>query len=244
MWHLSAVRFPLPTTVLLCVTLSGCAIPQAWQAHKQSNIARAQAKTEREQEKENTRLNEQRRLLAVENGDVNSSRGAEIYMPDKGKTFDPNKATAAAAHGYSTGKASTKDFYGNRPLHMDAYQTKDFYGSKANSAAERKYATNDANTKGKFLIPNAGKAADTKTAGTKEAWDANKSAPTRGLADAKRPFLGPESKKMSQPADAKELTNWRNGGESVIYSDGTVERVSNLKQLSVDDIRDLLNKSK
>ena len=53
-----------------------------------------------------------------------------------------------------------------------------------------------------------------------------------------------ESKKLSQPADAKELANWRNASESVNYSDGTVERVSTLKQLSIDDIRDLLNKSK
>ena len=183
-------------------------------------------------------------MLAVENGEVNSTRGAEIFVPDKTKAFDPTKATATAAHGYKTSKAQTKDFYSGQQVRMDTFHTRDFYDAKPNQAAQRQFATKEANTKGNFLLLFARKTAPTKTAETKEAWDANKAAPTRTLADGKRPYLGPESKKLGQPADVKELANWRNGAESVGYTDGTVERVSTLKQLSIDDIRDLLNKSK
>jgi hypothetical protein len=228
------VRSFLPVAAFAILALAGCATPQ-------QKLARAQQKAERQ---ENTRATEHRRMLAVENGEVSSSRGAEIYVPDKTKTFDPNKATAAAAHSYGTGKAQTKDFYSGKQVRMDTFQTRDFYDTKGNQAAQRKFATNEANTTGKFLFLFARKTAPTKTAETKKAWDANKAAPTRTLADGQRPYLGPESKRMSQPVDAKELSNWRNAAESVSYTDTTVERVSTLKQLSIDDIRELLNKSK
>ena len=71
-----------------------------------------------------------------------------------------------------------------------------------------------------------------------------KEAPTRPLADGRRPYLGRESKKMNQSISAQEMANWRNGGESVGYTDSTVERMSSMKQLSIDDVRELLNKSK
>lgn len=183
-------------------------------------------------------------MLAVENHEVNSERGAEIleYSPDK--SFNPSGATAAAAHGVTTGKANSKSYYTDRQLRIDTYQSRQFYDSKTNQASQRAFATNEANTKGRFLNLFASKKANTKTAATKEAWDANKNAATRMLPDGKRPYLGPESKKMGQSLDSAELANWRTNGESVMYSDGTVEKVSTMKQLSVDDIRDLLNKSK
>jgi hypothetical protein len=236
-WHLCRVRFPLPVAAFVALALVGCATPQQKAAH-------AAAKAEKQRVVQNTRASEQRRMLAIENREVNSERGAQIleYSPDK--SFDPTRATAAAAHNYKAGKASTKSFYSDRQVRLDEFQTRNFYDAKKNSAADRKYAAGDANTKGKYLIPNASKAADTKTAASKEAWDANKAAPLRSLSDGHRPYLGPESKKINQPVDAKALANWRNGGESVMYSDGTVEKVSTIKQLSIEDIRDLLNKSK
>ena len=231
------MRPSLPVAAFAILALAGCATPQ-------QKLARAQQKAERQQAAENSRSSERRRMMAVENGEANSARGAEIYMPDKTKTFDPNKATAAATHSYGTGKAQTKDFYSGQQVRMDTFQTRDFYGSKSNQAAQRKFATKEANTKGKFLFLFDRKTVATKTAETKEAWDAQKAAPTHALADGQRSYLGPERKKLNQPVDSKELANWRNAGESVIYTDSTIERVSTLKQLSIEDIRDLLNKSK
>jgi hypothetical protein len=231
------VRFPLPIVALVALALVGCATPQ----QKQAKMA---AKVEKQRLDQNTRANEQRRMLAIENREVNSLRGSQIleYSPDQ--TFDPNRATSAAAHGVSTKNASTKNFYSDRQMRLDTYQARDFYGAKSDQAAQRGYATKEASTKGKFLNLFAKKTAPTKTASTKEAWDANKGAPTRPLADGRRPYLGPESKKLNQSVSAQEMANWRNGGESVGYTDGTVERMSSMKQLSIDDVRELLNKSK
>lgn len=231
------MRFSLPTAALLTVILAGCATPQ-------EKAARQQAKAERQTEQENTRANERKRMLAIENHEVNSERGAQILEYNLTKNFDPNGATSAATHGYNTGKAQTKSFYSDQQVRLDTYQTKDF-STKTNQASQRQYATKEANTKSKFLNLFAGKTAKTKAAEVKEASDANKVAATRPLSDGKRQYLGPESKKLSQPVNAVDLANWRaGGGESVQYSDGTVEKMSTIKQLSIDDIRDLLNKSK
>ncbi|MEP6670520.1 MAG: hypothetical protein ABJF10_15275 [Chthoniobacter sp.] len=230
------MRFSLPIAALLAIVMAGCATPQ-------EKASRQQAKAERQKLQEDTRAAERKRMLAIENREVNSERGAQILEYNLNAAFDPNKATAAAAHGFNTGKAQTKGFYSDQQVRMDTYQTRDF-GTKTNQAGQRQYATGEANTKGRFLNLFASKTAKTKAAGTKEAWDANKVASSRPLADGKRPYLGPESKKLGQPLDAKELANWRNGGESVVYSDGTVEKMSTIKQLSIDDIRELLNKNK
>lgn len=192
---------------------------------------------------ENTRTTEHLRMEAVETGEVNSQRGASILYPDYGRSFDPNKNTSAAMRNYGTKSASTKNYDSDKNFRVDKYGTHDFYGSKADAAADKKYAAKDASTKGKFIIPNAGKAVDTKTAATKQSSDANKEAPTRELAQAHRPYLGKESQKVHQSVDSKDLANWHNG-EAVTYSDGVIDKVSTLKPLSIEDIRDLLNKSK
>ncbi|MEI9894287.1 MAG: hypothetical protein WDN28_10480 [Chthoniobacter sp.] len=230
------MRFSLPIAAFISVVMAGCATPQ-------EKAARQQAKAERQMAQENTRAAERKRMLAIENREVDSERGAQILEYNLNKNFDPNKATAAATHGFNTGKAQTKSFYSDRQVRMDTFQTRDF-GTTTNQAAQRQYATGEASTKGKFLNLFASKTARTKTAATKEAADANKAAPSRSLSDGGRQYLGPERKKLDQPQDARELANWRNGGESVMYSDGTVEKMSTMKQLSIDDIRDLLNKSK
>ncbi len=231
------MRFPLPIAVLAALALVGCATPE----QKQAKLI---AKAEKERVAQNSRASEQRRMLAIENREVNSSRGAQIleYSPDQ--VFDPGRATAAAAHGYKTNKASTKNFYSDKQMRLDTYKARDYYDAKPDLASQRDFATKEASTKGKFLNLFTKKTASTKTAATKEAWDANKGAPTRPLADGRRQYLGPESKKLNTQTSAAELANWRNGGESVGYSDGTVERMSSMKQLSIDDIRELLNKSK
>lgn len=213
------------------------------QDYKKHRAAVAQAKANRLADEANTRAGEQRRMNAIENGLVNSDRGAQIYMPDPNKQFDPNRATSAAQHGYTTGKAQSKGFFTSSPVRMDAYQARDF-NAPANQAAQHGYATNDANTKGRFLFFNFNKNARTKTVETKQSADATKAAPSHALADGRRPYLGPESRKAGQPVDPKSLANWRTQGEAVIYTDGTVEKVSTMKELSVDDVRELLNKSK
>lgn len=151
-----------------------------------------------------------------------------LTKPDMTKEFNPSTHAVGSARTYGTGGAATKDFKFDQKIKPTAYNTGEFAGAKEASAAQRKYATTAANTSGKYSIPNAQKAADTKTAPTKEAPDANKVAATRELSDARRPFLGPESKNLNKLVDPTKGVGWK----------------GNLEPLSIDDIRTLLNKNK
>jgi len=216
------VRFLLPIAALITLAFAGCATPQQKQV-------RAQKKADREAAQENSRALERRRMLVVENGAVNSQRGAEIFVPDPGKAFDPAKATASATRGYTTGAARTNDYEAaNHQFRSDTYRTRDFE-TKTNSAAGRTYATADAPTTGKYAIPNGSKKYGTKSSATKESSDANKTAATQSVWDAQRPYLGAESQKMQTTLDkSKAPPGW----------------TGDVKPMTIDDIRDLLNKSK
>lgn len=181
-------------------------------------------------------------MRTVTNGEAGSMRGAQIIQYDPEKVFDPSRSGIGTVRPYGTKKSGSKEFYA-RGARVDTYRTHGFNDSKSATAAQKKYATSDANTRGKYEIPKAGAEASTKTATTKAAWDAQKKAPSRELADGKRPYLGPESKKLGTAVDPKDLANWRSG-EGVVYTDGVVEKVSTFKQLSIEDVRELLNKNK
>jgi hypothetical protein len=225
------VRFFLPVILPAVLALAGCSTPE-------KRLAQAQHKAS----EENSRRAEEMRMRAVTNGEAGSQRGAEVIQYDPEKTFDPSRSGVGTVRPYlATKGAKTKEFQ-SREARVETFRTRDFASSKS-AAAQKKYATDDANTRGKYVIPNTGKEASTKTAATKEAWDAQKKAPARELADARRPYLGPESKKLGTAIEPKELANWRNG-EGVVYTDGVVEKISTFKQLSIDDVRELLNKNK
>lgn len=228
------MRFLLPIPLLLALLSAGCSSF----GHKSAQQIEAEGK------KADSSLVEKRRMLAVENGDVASKRGAEIAVWDPNKTYDPSRSSVGGRT-YDTGKARVKEFYYDQKAHPGTYGTRDFYGAKKNWSGDMKFAARDANTHGKYEIPNATKAADTKTAATKEAWDAGKTAATKGVYDGKREYLGPESRKLHTPIDPASQGDWRSAGhESVVNSVNSVEKFSTLKPLTIEDIRELLNKNK
>ena len=231
--HFSRVRFLLPIPLLLALLSAGCA-----SGHK------AAQQQEPVQKQENSRTGESRRMVALDNGFTGTERWAEVTSVNPNKTFDPSRSSVGGRT-YDTGNARVKEFYYDQKAHPGSYGTRDFYGSKKNWSGDLQYAARDANTQGKYAIPNAAKAADTKTATTKEAWDAGKTAATRGLRDGQREFLGPESAKLRTPIDPASQGDWRSAGrESVVNSATSVEKFSTLKQLTIEDIRELLNKNK
>ena len=232
--HFSRVRFLLPIPLLLALLGAGCASF----GHKSAQ------QIEAEEKKADSSLVEKRRLLAVENGDVASKRGAEIAVWDPNKAYDPSRSSVGGRT-YDTRNARVKEFYYDQKAHPGTFGTRDFYGSKKNWSGDMKFAARDANTHGKYAIPNATKAADTRTAATKEAWDAGKTAATKGVYDGRREYLGPESTKLHTPVDPATMGDWRTGGrESVTNSVNSVEKYSTLKPLTIEDIRELLNKNK
>ena len=167
-------------------------------------------------------------MRVLDNGDAGSARGAAILVPDTSKTFDPSRNAIGSARAYGTGGARVKDFRFEQKAHPGAYETRDFREAKSNAAAQRKYATREANTRGKYAIPNTAQDAGNKTAATRDAWDGSKVAATRDLSDGNRPYLGPESKKLNTSVDQTKEAGWK----------------GDLKPLSIDDVRTLLNKNK
>ncbi len=231
------MRFFLPIPLVFALLCAGCSTPM-------EKFNRKLAKQEGGVREENSRVVEQRRVSAAENGEAGSKRGAEILVIDKYKSYDPSRSSVGGRT-YDTGKARVKDFYYDQKAHPGSYGTRDFYGSRKNWSGDMKYAARDANTHGKYAIPNATKAADTKTAATNQAWDAGKTAATRGLYDGKREYLGPESAKLRTPIDPASQGDWRSAGrESMVNSGTSVEKYSTMKPLSIEDIRELLNKNK
>ena len=184
-------------------------------------------------------------MRAINYGDVKSQRGAQILVYDPNKKFDPSRSEIGTTRAVGTGATRTKDFQYAQKARTGNFLTRAFGGSKANAAASKDFATKEALSRGKYEIPNAEKGAESKIATTKSLWDGDKVAATRDLHDGNRLFLGPESKKLGTSMDPKTMADWRSGGnETVSYANGTVERIGNLKQLSIDDVRELLNKNK
>lgn len=226
--HFSRVRFLLPIPLALALLGAGCSTPQ-------QQAERAEAK----RVQDNSRLVEQRRVMAAENREAGSKRGAEVLVIDPDKKFDPSRS-AVGGRTYDAGKAQTKSFLFAQKAKPESYRAGDFYGSKKAWGGNRLFGAKDANIRGPFDA----KTADTKTAATKEAWDAGRSAPTRGLTDGQREYLGPESKKLRQSIDPVTLGDWRTAGQTVTNTGTSVEKYSTMKPLSIDDIRELLNKNK
>ena len=232
--HFSRVRFLLPIPLLLALLSAGC----AW-------VPKSAQQLEDARKQENSRTVESRRMHVLDgSGFSGTKRWAEIAVLDPDKTYDPSRSSVGGRT-YDTSRARVKEFYYDQKAHPGSYGTRDFYGSKKNWSGDMKYAARDANTQGRYAIPNATKAADTKTAVTKEARDAGKTAATRGLRDGQREFLGPESTKLRTPIDPASQGDWRSAGrESVVNSGTSVEKYSTLKTLTIEDIRELLNKNK
>ena len=207
------MRFLLTLLMLAC---AGC-----------SSAEKKAARQAEAEQSAHSRAIEERRLRAVARGEVSSQRGAEIYVADTTKAFDLNRAYAGGGRGFATGDARTKGFASARTFAVRNYTTRGFYGQKDAWMGSKKFATAAARTKD-YAGPNAGQAVDVKTAATKEANEAGKTAATRALPGGNRPYLGPEAAKVKTALDPNNLPRSSN----------------ELKELkTVEDIRELLNKN-
>ncbi len=168
-----------------------------------------------------------------------------LYGPrDEKKVFDLRQSSFGGASSFNTGEARiSKDFQYDQKATSKGFWT-NFFGTKKATLADSKFATNSANTSGRFEIPGLSKKPADKTAPVRDARESGKTLATRGLPDGKRQFLGRENDKMRQAIDAKEMANWRAGSETVTYSGSSVDKYSDLKELSIDDVREILNKNK
>lgn len=145
-----------------------------------------------------------------------------IMKPDKDKTFDPSTEANIGGRTFQSKSARTKS-YSTRGFFAGLFRTKE-YSTKNAWDGDMKFTTKEANTKGRYDT----RAADVKTAPTKDARESGKTAATRPLWDGQRQYLGPESKKLDQAVDPNKRIEWR----------------GDLKPMTIEDVRELLNKNK
>jgi hypothetical protein len=231
----SVRHLPLLCIFAAALAVGGCSSP----ARKAAKLA---AREQKLIEKENSRVIESRRMRALDYGDVASARGAQMLIADPSKTFDPSRSGVGTIRQFGTGGTRTKEFNYDQKARTGNFLTRAFGGSKSNFATDKKFAAGEAYVKGKYAVPDS-KVDGNKTVDTRKARDGEKTAATNATHDSTRQYLGPEQKKLGKAIDFRTLADWRTG-ETVIYNGAAVDRASTFKQMTIGDIRELLNKNK
>jgi hypothetical protein len=159
-----------------------------------------------------------------------------IVRPDMGMEYNLENSSFGGADRKAQSKAaSVKNFDGLKPFESKAFSSKAYAGTKTSSLKDEKYAVNSAELKGKYEIPNATKKQDTKTVPVNASRDSNKTVAVDASREANQKFFGKGRSQdrmdaVKGPPEEKALARGGYGGD--------------LKQLTIDDIRELLNKSK
>ena len=147
------------------------------------------------------------------------SRMQKIMHPDKNaaSNLQDKSFYGGKTFNQTTSPAYTKNFYFTEHYSPKDYSTKSYYGVTPYSTG--KFETHGANTKGNYEIPNASKKADSKTFETKESSSSGKSYSISGY----------------------QTREFRDKGKSQALFD---QQKKEEKPMTVDQVRDLLNKSK
>lgn len=149
------------------------------------------------------------------------SRLNKILSPDK------NRASNLQTKGFYGGKnfggagtAPVKDFYIAKQFSPMNFTTRQFYGAKDHWGGQMKFDTKDANTKGRYAIPNSSRAVPAEKVKTDSARESRKQYASRGFAGTK-------------PATAVRGT-----------AQGSIdEQYGSKAPMSIDQVRSLLNKN-
>jgi hypothetical protein len=206
-------------TLLLATMLGGCASKKVDQQYDPA--------------KANARAEEQRRMNALTSGawDSASARGDEVLAP-KPKEFNMGALRGGPNRAFPGKAASTNEFY-----FVDKTRTKDFatreYTSKGAWMGDMKYGTKEARTKESWF---AKKSARTKTFDTKDARDASKTATTRALPGGDRSFLAQGRRQADLDATGRDKIPFGTTDLGPAWS-------GDLKPLTIDDVKGLLNKN-
>jgi hypothetical protein len=143
----------------------------------------------------------------------------------QGMKFDIRNTMGSSNRAVTTNSANVKEFSGTQPFSAKNFQSKEYSGSKSSWFGNFKFATKEKETR-KF----ATKDAVTKTMAVKDARESGKTMASRDLPGGDRTFLGKEREKLNHAPNEQSLRSFDK---------------SELVQLkSIDDIRELLNKSK
>lgn len=152
--------------------------------------------------------------------------------PNSNLTYNTNQsAFGTHAAGPSTTKVVKSGEFNTRTFLSREFISKPYGGTEKRSwFANLFFPAKNANTSGKYEIPNAGQAYNTKDAPTKEARDADKAAGSNAYAQTDLQYLKRNrfdtSIKAAPPQD--KITGY----------------TGDLRPMTIDDVRNLLNKNK
>jgi len=156
-------------------------------------------------------------------------RISKILHPDRTLAYYSGDHRVGGVKSFGTNSKKSTDFNLIQKFHPSGYASeKGFSGAKSDWKGDVKFKTTSAKTEGTRKGLDTSKKAATKTAATKEDWQSSKKSPTREDRYAKREFLGPQSKKVHDTTPDVKNTGWK----------------GSLQPMTIDEVRDLLNKPK
>ena len=146
-----------------------------------------------------------------------------------GQPYVPTDKNQFAAKTFSSKTAYVKDFYYPKHFSAKEFLTGNFKGSKGFWMGDFKYSTNPADTKGR-VIPNATTKYDTKTMPVKTLADAGKGYAVKSYAARASGLRGKSQDKLDKegPAAMAGKVGWQ----------------GNMDTMTLEQVRDLLNKTK
>jgi hypothetical protein len=150
---------------------------------------------------------------------------------DKEMVFDTRQASFSSSRSFNSKSANSKGFLFKQKFSAGEYRSKEYAGTKSAWSGDFKFSARQANTRGKFEVPNASRQVNTKTMDVADARESAKGMPTRDFA-GQRPYL-------KRGASQDRLDR-----EGPGFNDQHIGTTSDLRPMTIDDIRELLNKNK
>ena len=163
-----------------------------------------------------------------------------VTRPDTSLEYDLRNSSFRGGKPIKGKDAQAKDYLGSTTFRAKDFQARSFLGGKDAWVAEKSFRTKESNLAGRYQIPNRDRQVAVGGAAVKEARDAGKTAATGEYIEANKASRGGEP--GNQGRSQQRLTREQNGQLPV----GTtpVGWSGNMRAMTIDDIRELLNKNK
>ena len=151
-----------------------------------------------------------------------------IMKPDMEQSFNLQQAAGGSSKAFSPKSANSKGFYFQQKANAGTFRSKEYSGTKTAWMGDCQFSTKTARTK-----DDATKPAETKSAPVKDARESGKGAPTKEYVDQQKEFT-----KRGRSQDKLDA-------EGGVPKDGKpVGWSGDMKPMTIDEVRELLNKSK
>lgn len=162
-----------------------------------------------------------------------ADRESEILRPDETKAFNLGAASFGAGRTATTKPVQTNEFYFINKTRAGSFGTRD-YATKGASGIDAAYATKEAPSKESWF---SRLTAPTKKYATKESRDAGKTVDTRALPGGDAAFIAKGRRQAALDKDGAAAGFVRGDTE------GGASWTGDLKPLTIQDVRKLLNKN-